>query len=227
MTSLFDDALFIFDCDGVLVDSEYIIASVEAEVLTAEGYPLSPEDDIRLFSGKSQRFMLDTVESTLGKKFPDGFGEHIEKLATKRLSAELKACEHIHALLEKISLKCVASSSTPPMIRHSLKTAGLDGFFRPEAIFSATMVEKGKPHPDIFLLASKKMGRSPENCIVVEDSFAGVEAAQAAGMTAIGYVGASHIIDPDHARKLKQLGAKDVFPSILEIIQFLEQGGHR
>ncbi|MGE0108644.1 MAG: HAD family hydrolase [Bdellovibrionales bacterium] len=227
MTSVFDDTLFIFDCDGVLVDSEYIIASVEAEVLSAEGYPLSPEEDIRLFSGKSQRSMLDTVEASLGRKFPEGFGEHIEKLAAKRLSTELKACEHIHALLEKISLKCVASSSTPPMIRHSLETAGLDGFFKPDAIFSATMVEKGKPHPDLFLLAAEKMERSPEGCIVVEDSFAGVEAARAAGMTAIGYVGASHIIDPDHAKKLKQLGAKEVFPCILQIIQFLEQGGSR
>jgi len=225
MTSIFDDALFIFDCDGVLVDSEYIIATAEAEVMTEEGYPLTPEEDIRLFSGKSQRFMLDTVETSLGRKFPEGFGERIEKLAAKRLSTELKACEHIHALLEKISLKCVASSSTPPMIGHSLKTAGLDGFFKPDTIFSATMVEKGKPHPDLFLLAAQKMGRSPENCIVVEDSFAGVEAARAAGMTAIGYVGASHIIDPDHAKKLKQLGAKEVFPCILQIIHFLEQGG--
>jgi HAD superfamily hydrolase (TIGR01509 family) len=225
MTSVFDDTFFIFDCDGVLVDSEYIIASVEAEVLSAEGYPLSPEEDIRLFSGKSQRFMLDTVEASLGRKFPEGFGEHIEKLVAKRLSTELKACKHIDALLGKISQKCVASSSTPPMISHSLKTAGLEGFFKPDTIFSATMVEKGKPHPDLFLLAAEKMGRSPEGCIVVEDSFAGVEAARAAGMTAIGYVGASHIIDPDHAMKLKHLGAKEVFPSMLQIIQFFERGG--
>lgn len=223
MTAL-DNRLFIFDCDGVLVDSELLIARIEAQEVSAVGYPLSPEEDIRLFSGKSLRFMLETIEASLGKKLPDDFCERLERRLKETLSAELSPCHNIHEILQRARHKCVASSGLPPMIQNSLHTTGLDSFFKPEAVFSASMVERGNPHPDLFLFAAQKMGYAPQNCIVIEDSIAGIEAARAANIPVLGYVGASHVIDPDHANKLKQLGARAVFSTFLDMVQAFDGG---
>ena len=114
---------------------------------------------------------------------------------------------------------CVASSSEPPRIRHSLTLAGILHHFDPH-IFSATQVKRGKPAPDLFLLAATSMGAAPAHCLVIEDSVAGVTAARAAGMSVLGFTGGSHCLD-GHADKLRRAGASEVFGSCPELTSYI------
>jgi len=212
--------LVIFDCDGVLVDSEYIIASVEAELFTKFGYPLTPEEDIRRFSGKSQKSTLETIEKEIGTKLPGNFGATLESEISKALSERLSSITGVDSVLNIIPQKCVASSSTYPQIKKSLQVTGLKKHFIDDNIFSTSMVQNGKPSPDIFIYAAEKMGISRSNCVVIEDSIAGVTAAKAAGIKVLGFVGGSHIVDKSHADKLMGVGASRVFDNMAELFEY-------
>lgn len=219
--------LVIFDCDGVLVDSEIIACRIEAEELTRIGYEISTEENIRRFAGKSQKSIMETVERALGRKLPEGFPSGLHEKILKALSEQLDAMPGIESVLAQTPAKCVASSGAPDKIGNSLRTTGLDRHFNSEHIFSAVQVKEGKPAPDLFLYAAEKMGTPPSECVVIEDSVYGVKAAKAAGMTAYGFTGGSHITDPAKAAKLlRDAGADTVFDRMEELPELVGRGNY-
>ena len=203
--------LVIFDCDGVLVDSEVLFNCIAAEEFTRCGVPMDTETAIARFTGISAPNMIAAVEAETGKPIPEYFTQRCRARANKVFDAELEAIAGVDAvLMDNAQRRCVASSSSPARIRRSLKTTGLYSHFKDDAIFSAVMVKNGKPAPDLFLYAAEAMGVAPADCIVIEDSRAGVQAGVAAGMTVLGFVGASHIRD-GHANRLREIGTHHIF----------------
>jgi HAD superfamily hydrolase (TIGR01509 family) len=184
--------LVIFDCDGVLVDSEPISFAVLRDTLSSAGVELEESRAYRRFLGKSMasitRMIADEFKISLSE-------EHIEAMRTQlfaRFQTELQSIPGVREMLADFRLPhCVASSSQMERIRLSLTKTGLIGFFEPN-IFSATMVAKGKPEPDLFLHAANAMGFDPVDCIVIEDSPAGIQAAHSAGMRVFAFTGGSH-----------------------------------
>ncbi|HTV34861.1 MAG TPA: HAD-IA family hydrolase [Xanthobacteraceae bacterium] len=183
--------MVIFDCNGVLVDSESLASAVLAEALAAVGVTVTPETVARRFHGRRAADIFDAVEAATGQKLPAGFSADVAETTLRRIRAELRPVAHAARALTWIrGPKAVASSSPFERIRTSLEVTGLLGFFS-NRLFSASSVFKGKPAPDIFLHAASRLRVEPAECIVVEDSAAGVTAALAAGMTPIGFVGGS------------------------------------
>jgi HAD superfamily hydrolase (TIGR01509 family) len=181
--------LVIFDCDGVLVDSERIAVRIDAIVLERLGWPLSEAEIIERFVGRSEAYMTTEIEAAIGRSLPAGWDGEFTPLYREALEAELAPVDGIVGALDRISLPtCVASSSTHDRLRFTLGLTGLLERFDGR-IFSSTDVANGKPAPDLFLHAAATLGADPARCAVVEDSFYGVEAARAAGMTAFGYAG--------------------------------------
>lgn len=184
--------MIIFDCNGVLVDSEPIATSVAAQEFQRVGIRVTADLVARYFTGRRPADMIAEVEEAVGQKLPRSFAATVAAATLERLRAELRATPHVaHALSWLRGTKCVASSSPIDRVRLSLEVTGLSRFFD-HNVFSASEVAAGKPHPDLFLRAATQVGISPHDCIVVEDSPAGIRAAIAAGMTPIGFVGGSH-----------------------------------
>jgi len=184
--------LVIFDCDGVLVDSEPIINQAHASVLTACGYSITEPELVARFCGMSDPEMLAVIERHWGRRLPAAYGEHVEVLIENGFRQSLRAIEGVTEVLDWLQLPiCVASSSAPEQIRGKLELTGLLSRFG-ENLFSATMVSRGKPAPDLFFFAAQQLATLPERCLVIEDSPAGIDAAVAAGMTALGFCGGSH-----------------------------------
>ncbi len=209
-------ALIVFDCDGVLIDSEPIANRVHAEALTACGYAAGEEELLDRFCGTSDAEMLATIEREWGRKLPGDYAARVAARLTQQYRCSLKPIAGIHSALVELSLPvCLASSGTPERIRLGLETVGLFEHFAPN-LFSAAMVRHGKPAPDLFLYAAARMGTAPERCLVIEDSPAGIEAARAARMTAIGFCGGSHC-RPGHAERLKAPGAALVIAEMSEL----------
>ena len=208
--------LVIFDCDGVLVDSEVISCRAHAETLTRHGYSITAEQVLQRFLGVSDREARQTIEAELGRKLPDDFEAQMKQAALHRYASELGAIPHIGEAIASLRLpKCVASSGTPEKIRQGLTTAGLFEQFSPH-IFSAVQVRRGKPAPDLFLFASERMGAAPQRCVVIEDSVPGVTGARAAGMTVLGFHGGSHCT-PGHAAMLQKAGAAATFDDMRQL----------
>ena len=181
--------LVIFDCDGVLVDSEPISIRIDVEMFAEVGMTVSEQEVIERFVGRSPELLVQAVEEQLGHPPPDGWEEHGERRLRRAFEAELEPVDGIREALELISLPmCVASSSPPERLRFKLELTGLYERFAGR-IFSATEVANGKPAPDLFLHAARQMGVDPAGCVVVEDSRYGVQAARAAGMEVLGYAG--------------------------------------
>jgi HAD superfamily hydrolase (TIGR01509 family) len=178
----------IFDCDGVLVDSEAISNRVLAGLLTEIGLPMTPAQSIEAFMGQSWKRVRAWAEER-GAPLPEGFRRRYLDTMFAAFEQELQPVPGIVAALDAISLPdCVASSASVEKMRFTLGHTGLWDRFEGR-IFSATEVEHGKPAPDLFLHAAASMGWEPADCAVVEDSPAGVAAALAAGMTVFGYAG--------------------------------------
>jgi HAD superfamily hydrolase (TIGR01509 family) len=210
--------LVIFDCDGVLVDSELLSNRILAERLTAIGLPTTTEDSVRDYMGRSLKAALAEVEQRLGRALPAGFEDAYYEETFAAFARELEPVAGIHAALDEIALpSCVASSGPHAKIRHSLGLTGLLERFDGR-IFSASDVEHGKPAPDLFLHAAARMGVDPAACAVVEDSRFGVMAARAAGMQAFGYAGG---LTPAH--RLGGLGTV-VFDDMRELPGLLAAG---
>jgi HAD superfamily hydrolase (TIGR01509 family) len=202
--------LIIFDCDGVIVDSEMIGCRTEAAVFTAAGFPIEAEEIRRRFIGMSFKDQIQILERERGWRLPEALIEEVRQQNTKAFAAALAPIPGIVDALDRITAPvCVASSSLPQRIRHSLGVVGLVDRFHPH-LFSSAMVARGKPAPDLFLYAARAMGAEPGGCVVVEDSVYGIEAALAAGMRAFGFSGGSHC-DRDHAARLTDSGAHLVF----------------
>jgi HAD superfamily hydrolase (TIGR01509 family) len=205
--------LVIFDCDGVLVDSEPIINRVHAALLGQFGFAFTPELLLARFCGTPDAEMLATIQHEAGRLIPADYEERIAVLLDQACTTELAAIPGIHQAISALNVRyCVASSGVPERIRHSLRVVGLLDRFEPD-IFSATMVARGKPEPDLFLYAAQTMGVHPSCCLVVEDSIAGVKAAVAAGMVVIGFCGGSHC-PPGHAAALREAGAAATLENI-------------
>src|SRR5207253_4583078 len=184
--------VLIFDCNGVLVDSEAIAATVAAQELTQAGFVVAPEVIARFFAGRRPVDMLADIEAATRRKLPPNFAAVLAAAILRRVRAELRSTDHMEYALSWLrGPKCVASSSPIDRVRTSLESTGLLRFFEPN-LFTASDVPRGKPAPDLFLYAAAKMRVQPSHCIVVEDSPAGVAAATAAGMTSIGFIGGSH-----------------------------------
>jgi HAD superfamily hydrolase (TIGR01509 family) len=181
--------LVIFDCDGVLVDSERIAVRIDAELLAELGWPLSEAEVIERFVGRSDRDAEAAIEAHLGRKLPAGWRKQFEPLYEQVFEAELAPVDGVVEALDRITLPtCVASSGTHDYLRYTLGLTGLYERFAGR-IFSSDDVANGKPAPDLFLLAAERMAAEPAGCVVVEDSRHGLEAARAAGMRALAYAG--------------------------------------
>ena len=207
--------LLIFDCDGVLVDSESLSCRIDAEFLTQIGIPYTAEDIARQFLGVSLKTMIARIEAERGCRLPDDFSERLNSILFARFETDLKPIEGVRdAILSLPYPRCVASSSVPERIALSLRITGLSDLF--DDIFSSTQVPRGKPAPDLFLHAASNMKARPEDCLVIEDSVAGVQAALAAGMRVIGFIGGGHC-GPDHAERLRQAGAPLVIDRMADL----------
>jgi HAD superfamily hydrolase (TIGR01509 family) len=214
--------LVIFDCDGVLVDSEVISCRAHAATLTQYGYPITPDQVLDRFLGISDREARLCIEAEIGRKLPDDFEALMNRAALDRYARDLRAISHVDGAIDAIGLpKCIASSGTPEKIRHGLTCAGLFDRLAPH-IFSATQVSRGKPAPDLFLFAAEQMQSPPGRCLVVEDSVPGVTGARAAGMTVLGFHGGGHC-RPGHDATLRAAGAQRTFDDMRQLPQLLGQ----
>jgi HAD superfamily hydrolase (TIGR01509 family) len=205
--------LVIFDCNGVLVESEQLATAVVSHEFQRAGFALTPDIIARYFTGRRPADMFTEVELVSGRQLPPDFATTVANATLRRFSKELRATAHAaYALSWVRGPKCVASSSSIDRIRLSLECTDLIRFFEPY-LFSASEVPHGKPSPDLFLLAAAKMRMQPSDCVVVEDSTVGVTAGVAAGMNVIGFVGGSHA-GGHLGEQLKAAGARLVIPDL-------------
>lgn len=215
-----DSMLVIFDCDGVLIDSEIVAARLEAEAITALGLPMTAETICSRFAGTTTKEVWQTLERELGRPLPPGFFESHLAHVREVFSRELEAIPGARAALEALDRPyCVASSTRLPALVDNLATCGLvdllDG-----RVFSASQVKRAKPAPDVFMFAASQMGADPAECLVIEDSVAGVTAARRAGMRVVGFTGGSHVT-PGHAERLVAAGATAIFGHMREFHEML------
>ncbi|MBA3326287.1 MAG: HAD family hydrolase [Rhodobacteraceae bacterium] len=202
--------LVIFDCDGVLVDSEPIGLAILLHTLAEAGLPLDPAVAQDRFLGRSLASTVAILAADFGLLLDDAALGAMRARLYDAFRAELRPITGIAETLQRLACPvCVASSSQPERIELSLRVTGLWPRFA-GGVFSATMVEHGKPAPDLFLHAARIMGFAPRDCLVVEDSPAGVLAAQAAGMRVIGFVGGGHARGAAHRAALAALGPERV-----------------
>ena len=182
--------MIIFDCDGVLVDTELVSNRIFAEMLTEAGYPVTTEEAIRQFKGGRIRTIVPQLDADHNLGLPDDWLEQFYARQFEALGIETKAIPGIEDVLDRLDAKgvpfCVASQAQIAKMRITLGVSGLWSRFEGR-IFSADMVERPKPYPDLFLHAAKTMGWDPEKVTVVEDSTTGIRAAVAAGMRAVGF----------------------------------------
>jgi len=214
--------VIIFDCDGVLVDSEVISCRAHAETLTRHGYPITSEQVFHRFLGRSTRQANMEVEAELGRALPDDFHLQLQDELFRTFEADLEAVPHIHTALDRIDhAVCVASSGSQQRMRVTLGRTMLYDRFAPN-IFSASQVDNGKPAPDLFLFAAEQMNVPPERCIVIEDSVAGVIGGRAAGMPVIGFHGGSHC-RPGYGETLRKAGAALLFDDMRQLPELIAQ----
>jgi HAD superfamily hydrolase (TIGR01509 family) len=211
--------LVIFDCDGVLIDSELLSARADRECLAECGIELSADEILERYTGISFADAVADLETRHGP-LPADLGERHRRIFWPLLERELQAIPGVTAVLDSLACKmCVASSGRPERLRYALSLVGLYDRFHPH-IFSATEVARGKPAPDLFLHAAARMGVMPERCVVVEDSVPGVIAAVAARMRVVGFVGASHC-RPGDAARLEVAGAAPVINDMVQLLPLL------
>lgn len=193
----------IFDCDGVLVDSELIYKSSERQFLENVGLTYEPAEFFRRFMGRSEDSFFEEAgkdhHAKHGRPLPDNFRPDLLESQKVRFETELQAIPGIDVLLSSIPhvVRAVASSSPTASLDYKLAQTGLKHYFGGH-IYSAQQVRFGKPEPDLFLFAAERLGVAPEDCLVVEDSENGVLAGLAAGMTVVGFTGGGHCHDLHH-----------------------------
>lgn len=201
--------LVIFDCDGVLVDSEPLAAAALAEELADAGIATTAEDCLDHYTGLSLDSVIAGIEARWARTLPSDFRDRLKQRDYDAFRRHLRPIPGVEALLASLRTpKCVASSGSLEKLALTLGVTGLMPHFAPN-VFSAEQVARGKPAPDLFLYAACRMGAPVGRCIVVEDSVAGVTAARAAGMSVIGYAGGGHA-NHGYADRLRRVGAEEV-----------------
>lgn len=217
--------LVIFDCDGVLVDSEVLSCQCLVELLRRHDVALDLETAFTHFLGRSTVAIVDHYLG-LGQSLPADFAAALQASIRSSFTRSLTATPNVEKLLSSLDIAyCLASSSDLERINFSLAIAGLRGLFEGR-IFSAEMVPKGKPAPDLFLYAAARMGARPERTLVIEDSVSGVQAAKAAGMRVWGFVGGSHYRLRNGHALLLAAGSDRVFERMLDFEQVSAEQGY-
>jgi HAD superfamily hydrolase (TIGR01509 family) len=207
--------LIIFDCDGVLVDSELLSCRCLSEVLSEFGIALSVGQALELFLGRSTK-AVEQHYRDLGQVVPDGFLPRLKSHVLTTFAGTLQPISGVAEVMSDLRVPfCVASSSDIDRVALSLDVTGLRAHFG-ERIYTAQMVRHGKPAPDLFLHAAERMGVQPARTLVVEDSASGVQAGKAAGMTVWGFVGGSHYRGRDGQAILSGAGADRVFARMID-----------
>lgn len=205
--------LVIFDCDGVLINSEELASEICVDAVRELGLHLTPHQYADRYAGHPVNEIWRRVEEDCGQSLPDGFRERVDRQVRGRFETELAAITGVAKLLESSDrARCVASSSQLDLLKANLTRVALIHHFDPH-VFSGSQVKRGKPAPDVFLFAASQMGADPERCLVIEDSMAGVTAARRAGMKALGFVGGGHASGVLHERLLSA-GADHVFDNM-------------
>ncbi|WP_336287937.1 MULTISPECIES: HAD family hydrolase [unclassified Bartonella] len=219
--------LIIFDCDGVLVDSEYLAAKIGSQLLKHTGYEISPEELSEHYAGLTFPDTLKKVEQKIGKPISAHLIDQMSNLFRAQIKTELRAIDGIREAIEIIQSRypyCICSNAASIDIKEMLTTVNLYDFFDgKDKVFSAPEVgtKKTKPAPDIFLFAAQKLHAKPTNTIVIEDSIHGVHAAVAAGMRVIGFTGGSHSY-LSHSNTLADAGAETTIAKHAHLSEVLE-----
>jgi len=217
--------LIIFDCDGVLIDSELLSVEADLACLAEDGLQLSAEEILDRYTGISMAGMLADLEARYARAFPVVAARHRRRLEAL-FDASLQPISGVDEVLASLDCKvCVASSSTPERLRHGLGRVGFYERLLPHS-FSTTEVARGEPAPDLFLYAAARRSGPPGGCVVIEGSIPGVIAAVAAGMTGIGFTGGAHC-RPGHDSWLYAEGAALVIGSMAQLPPALAQLNQR
>ena len=213
----------IFDFDGVIADSEAIANTVLAEIVTGLGHPTTLDQSLARYSGSRWDEVIAEIEAAIGKPLPSDFSGQLKLATLDRFRMDLKEVSGATNFIRRFAHlpRCIASSSSIDRLQLCLSVLELEAEFG-NHVFSADMVARGKPHPDIFLFAADQLGVSPDECLVIEDSAGGIRAAVAAGMTAIGLCAASHIRE-GHDAKLRDAGAVHLAQSWSDVERFAVQ----
>jgi HAD superfamily hydrolase (TIGR01509 family) len=212
--------LIIFDCDGVLVDSEPLAAAALAAELADVGIATTAQECLDTYTGLSLESVMAGIEARWARTLPSDFRERLKQRDYAAFRRHLRPIAGVETLLTALETpKCVASSGSQEKLAVTLGATGLMRYFAPN-VFSAEQVAHGKPAPDLFLYAARRMGTPAERCIVVEDSIAGVTAARAAGMDVIGYAGGSHA-NHGYADGLRDVGAEVVVSDMEQLAAIL------
>jgi HAD superfamily hydrolase (TIGR01509 family) len=207
--------LVIFDCDGVLVDSELLSCRSLTETLAEQGIEIDVEQALELFVGRDVEAVQEHF-GALGLVLPNDFKVRLARRVRAAFTGALLPIDGVAAMLEALQVpRCVASSSDLERVRLSLELTGLARYFG-ERLYTSQMVERGKPAPDLFLYAAAAMQADPRRTLVIEDSVSGVTAARAAGMTVWGFVGGSHYASRDGRAILTRAGADRIFARMSE-----------
>ena len=216
------DAL-IFDFDGVIADSEVLANRVLADMVTALGRPTSLDDALGRYMGKRLPDLIAAIESDLGKSVAGSFAQDLQAATLANFRSDLREVRGARAFLDAHAAlkRCIASSSSRERLALSLDVLGLTGQFA-GGVFSADEVSRGKPHPDLFLMAATRMNADPSHCLVIEDSESGVRAGLAAGMTVVGFCAAGHV-RPGHSERLAAAGAHHTAKNWNEVAVLLRQ----
>jgi HAD superfamily hydrolase (TIGR01509 family) len=216
--------LVIFDCDGVLIDSEYLAAKAQSVTLKKYGVEISAEDFMHRYAGYTDVALWAMLSEQHGVIFPPEMLALHDIGVTALFRAELEALSGAAALVASIKARgipvCIASNSRPERLEFSLRLAGLWDDFAPH-VFSAVRVAHSKPAPDIYIYAARQFGIAPQHCLVIEDSIAGVTAAHRAGMQVAGFTGARHCL-PGHGEVLRRTGAAWDFDHLDKLRLWLE-----
>lgn len=209
----------IFDCDGVLVNSERIGSTVLAEFATRYGWSLGPDEATRLFKGGAMPQIWRMIEEKVGRPLPGDIETEFRHVQLRRLEEELQPIPGVLELLESLTCGfCVASNGPHEKMQVTLRVAGLLHLFQ-DRIFSRTDVSRAKPFPDLFEHAAERCGVDVKECLVIEDSLLGVQAARAAGMRPIAFVGTC----PQDEDELRAAGAEAAFSRMSEVERYLSE----
>ncbi|MFC3632067.1 HAD family hydrolase [Paracoccus angustae] len=217
-------SLIIFDCDGVIADSEVLSASVLIGQLADAGIAVTPADVRRDFLGRSFPTVAQSIRQRFGRPLPDRFEADYRARLLDRFAAELGPTPGFMAMLDALAApSCIATSSSPERVGRTLEVLGLADRFAGR-VFTASQVRHGKPAPDLFLLAADRMGCAPADTLVIEDSSPGIAAGLAAGMHVLHYAGGAHLRGAEPTRLPPGIRSFDNWSRFSQLLSDLQEG---